>query len=201
MPALTIPCLFNAGEPPRLTLPPAGKANTQRIIRDAIRQLLIDTGEPQSYTFLHAGIMAALAGRNCLPKDLAQLRGDVPVQIGKDIAAIFADAKFLRHLKSASSDPETGYWWLAELAELPDSFSDRIELTLVDYLQQKPRVDFLEAVDYLCSRFTGFQSPSFQEVTTILILYAKVDPATGKWLLNEHDELDKRAQDVRLSSA
>ena len=92
-----------------------GKANTQRIIRDAIRQLLIDTGEPQSYTFLHAGIMAALAGRNCLPKDLAQLRGDVPVQIGKDVASIFADAKFLRHLKSASSDPETGYWWLGEV--------------------------------------------------------------------------------------
>ena len=52
--------------------------------------------------------MAALAGHNCLPKDLAQLRGDITDQIGKDIAAIFADAKFLRHLKSSSSDPETG---------------------------------------------------------------------------------------------
>ena len=164
--SLPIQCRWTSENHPTAS----GKANTQRIIRDAIRQLLIDTGEPQSYTFLHAGIMAALAGRNCLPKDLVQLRGDVPVQIGKDVAAIFADAKFLRHLKSASSDPETGYWWLEKLAELPDSISDQIELTLVDYLQQKPRVDFLEVVDYLCSRFTGFQSPSFQEVTTILCI-------------------------------
>ena len=121
------------------------------------------------------GLWQPLPGVYCLPVDLAELRGDITDHIGKDVTAIFADAKFLRHLKSTSSDPETGYWWLAQLAQLPDSISDRIEAALVEYLQQKPRVDFMEAVDYLCSRFTGFQSPSFQEVTTILSSYAKMN--------------------------
>ena len=140
--------------------------------------------------------MAALASRNCLPQDLAQLRGEVPVQVNKDIASIFADAKFLRHLKSASSDPETGYWWLAQLTDLPDSKSDRIEFALVEYLQQKARVGFQEAMDYLCSQFTGFLSPSSDEVTSILSSYARLDPASAMWLLNEHDTQQKRAQDV-----
>lgn len=187
-------CLWNSGAS---AVTPT-KANTQRIIRDAIRQLLMSSGEPQPYTMLHAAILAALTSHNCLPADLAQLRGDLPAQLNKEIAAIFADSKFLRHLETPSADLESGSWWLAQLEDLPESLSDRVEAAFVSLLQQKPGLTCIEALDELCSRFTGFLSPPDGLVYSLLRSYAKQDATSSKWQRNDHDLAVKRAEDVAL---
>lgn len=174
----------------------AGKCNTQRIIRDAIRKLLMDAGEPQRYTLLHAGVMATIANHHCLPQDIDQLRGENPAQISKEIQTIFTDPKFLRHLGSSSSEPETGSWWLAQLDELPESTSDRAEHDVVEYLRQQKEVRFDEVMEHLCSQFTGFLSPANSDASAILASYAKLNASLERWVLNEHDFAQKRAQDV-----
>lgn len=184
-------CKWTSGKPSAA----AGKSNTQRIIRDAIRKFLMDTGEPRGYTLLHAGVMAALAQHHSLPQDLDQLRGENPAQISKEIQTIFTDAKFLRHLGSSSSEPETGSWWLAQLDEVPESLSDKYEQNVVNYLRDHREVDFNEVMEHLCSQFTGFLSPNDRDVSAILGSYAKTDASTGRWALNEHDHAQKREQD------
>lgn len=170
------------------------KANTQRIIRDTIRQVLMDTGEPVPYTILHAAILAALACQGCLAVDAAQLRGELPSQLNKDIAGIFTDGKFLRHLGTPSADLETGTWWLTQIENLPESISDRIETSLMEYLQHKPSLDLQDAIDHLCSLYPGFLSPSISQVAALLASYAALKG--GIWNLNAHDVAAKRAEDV-----
>lgn len=174
----------------------AGKCNTQRIIRDAIRKLLMDAGEPLRYTLLHAGVMTTIANHRCLPQNISQLRGEYPAQISKEIQTIFTDAKFLCHLGSSSSEPETGSWWLAQLDELPESISDRVEQSVIDYLRHQKETGFSEVMDHLSVQFTGFLSPADSEVTAVLGSYAKLDASSGRWVLNEHDYAQKRAQDI-----
>jgi hypothetical protein len=140
--------------------------------------------------------MAALSSAHCLPSDNDQLRGELPAQVSREIQTIFSDAKFLRHLGSASSDPETGTWWLAQLEELPASITDRIEMQVVEYLRQHTVVSFGDLIDALCDQFTGFLSPPSELVSAVLASYARQDPVTGKWQLNDHDHAQKRAQDI-----
>ena len=176
--------------------PSSGKSNTQRIIREAIRKLLMDAGEPRRYTLLHAAVMTALASAHCLPADSDQLRGELPAQVIRDIQTIFAYGKFLRHLGSASSDPETGTWWLAQLEALPVSITDRIELQVVEFLREHTVVDLGDLMDALCEQFTGFLSPPAEAVSAILASYSRMDTATGRWHLNDHDHAQKRTQDI-----
>jgi len=185
-------CLWQSAASPIASV----KANNQRIIRDAIRQVLMNSGEPQPYTVLHAAILAALASHSCLPADLAQLRSDLPAQLNKEVATIFADSKFLRHLETPSAELESGTWWLAQLEEIPESLSDRVEAAFVSWLQQKPNLTCNEALDAMCNRFTGFLSPPGGFVLSLLKSYARLDAASGTWKLNEHDLAAKRTEDV-----
>ena len=189
---LPFQCTWKTGKPANLT----AKTNSQRIIRDAIRTTLIDVGEPRAYTLLHAAAMAALAEQQCLPHTIEQLRGDNPNQISKEIQTIFADAKFLQHLGSGSSDLESGSWWLAQLQALPETVADQVECKFVEYLQQKKRVRFEEVMDTLSSLFSGFLSPTSEEISALLASYAKADPDSGEWILNDHDSVQKRAHDA-----
>jgi len=173
-----------------------GKVNHQGILRESIRRLLTDAGEPQRYIKIHTAVMADLAVNDALSADLQQLRGDAPAELQKDVNNIVTDSKFLRHMDYTSQEKESGFWWFAQSEELPVPLTDRVEAAVLEYLRQQNTSSLPDLVQQLNTQFPGFQTPNVESLERCLSSYASQDLATRQWTLNEHDHAERRAQDV-----
>ncbi len=174
----------------------SAKHNLRRILRDAMRQLLMESGEPQPYALLHTACLAALMQHGCLPHDLKELRGDLPAEANREITSLFGDEKFLRHLGSSSSDPESGLWWLAACAELPPLLADRMEEALLELLRRQERLTINAAMEALAAQFPGLPGISPQAAEAVLASYAAPIAGSAEWQLNDHDAAPKRSADI-----
>jgi hypothetical protein len=175
----------------------AGKVNHQGIIRESLRGLLTDAGEPQRYIKLHTAVMADLAVSDALSTDVQQLRSDFPAELQKDIQNIATDSKFLRHMDFTSQEKESGFWWFAQSGDLPVPLADRVETAVLEYLRQQNTTSLADLVQHMNDQFPGFQTPNLEYVERCLSSYATQDLASRQWTLNEHDHADRRAQDVK----
>ena len=172
----------------------AGPAEVETVSK-AMRDHLVERGEPASYLHLHAAALLALSERHALRQqeeefDTALRRTNSMIE-----TCLREDKRFIHH--STGEGSETGFWGLRSAPER-ESLTDKVELVTVNYLQKNPECIYLEIEHELYQHFTGLLTPSKRIIYAVLDSYAKKQD--GKWKLRNEDVASARHQDLKTMS-
>ncbi|RME86947.1 MAG: hypothetical protein D6770_10625, partial [Anaerolineae bacterium] len=163
---------------------------TQRA-RDAILECLRQRGEPTTYLRLHAAALMALAADGAL------------VQEGIPISEAFSRAQRAVHQALEEEDSliryggsehslEVGLWGLRGEGETP--LTDRVEMSVVRFLQRHPGCTFPEVQAAVNSEFPALLTPSLGLLMEVLRSYGVEQE--GRWHLREEDSPSARRADL-----
>lgn len=170
------------------------------IYRRAIRELLVQQGEPIAYLPLYTACLAAQAAQNSLPENIDSVPIDLLGRVQAQLATVFADRSALVHFSGASRSDESGFWWLSGTPESESPLADRVEVEIVRYLQKKPVCSFAELYDSMCLQFSGLLTPSMELVRMVLESYAESDPdQPEKWSLRPQEQPAARRNDLNAA--
>src|SRR6266498_3227571 len=172
-------------------------------IRSSIYGHLSERGEPASYLHVHAAGLIALAETHSLKKknqEFDEALRDTQALMQK---ALEEEPGFVHYSTGESVD--TGVWGLN--ANTPpstspangataqdDSLSDRVEVTIVSFLQKNPQCIYLEIEDEVYARFPGLFTPSKAMIYAVLDSYAERN--AGVWILREEDVASARRSEL-----
>ncbi len=188
------------------------KENYQEIMAKPAREYLRLRGEPSNYLPIHAAILSDLSHNRLLQftaTGFSKEPGALPIESSQssheELSLIHHMVEqslsyrngFLRFGGSEKSI-EAGSWWFRE-QKMPEGFelttplADRVEISLVRFLQSHP-VSTIQDIDKsLCRDFPGLLTPSPELIQICLESYGEQDPPeSGQWKLRAQDEASKR---------
>jgi len=174
----------------RPTLAPDPKTAKQAISRH-----LADRGEPASPLDTYAAALETFANKHALglpdsgPDDALR-------EILTAIETALVKGKDFVHFSSGES-PDTGLWGLTNYES--DSLSDRVEIAIVNFLQNNPESIYLEVEDDLYPRLPGLLTPSKGLIYTVLHSYANRDGSI--WRLRPEDYSSNRRTELEQLAA
>jgi hypothetical protein len=172
---------------------PAAFSRELAPVREAIEAHLNARAEPASYLRIHLSALAKLTARHALrapeePLDEALRSTNTLIEM-----AVSGDAPLLHY--SQGEGLETGFWGLRSYASGQDSLADRVEMTIVRFLQKNPDRIFLEIEEDLYTQFRSLLTPSKGLVYNVLYSYAQRHG--GAWRLREEDMPSSRRDDLQ----
>ncbi len=171
--------------------------NLQKIIREAIREMLSEIGEPTEYIELHTAAMCALADENAFPPSIQQLTPEKSSEIQSVIQTLLADRLFLRRMDATAKDPESGLWWLAQPENTQTPLADRVELEIQDLLISKREILYRELLQNIHQRFPGYLTPPDTLLRHCLESYAIFDQHKQVWTIKEKELPSSREKNVQ----
>lgn len=165
------------------------------IVRKAIKEHLGGRGEPAGYLHVHAAGLMALAEARAL-KQTSQEFDDALRNTQAMIESALKDESFIHYSTGESVD--TGLWGLSrsdDLSRYYEPLSDRVEISIVNFLQKNPESIFLEIEDDLYPRFPGLLTPSKGLIYAALNSYAEKTGAS--WKLRAEDAAVTRRAELK----
>jgi hypothetical protein len=165
--------------------------------RTALDHYLGERAEPASYLNLHVCALAHLLETGAF-KATAEEFDDV-LRATRNLleAVLTTDARFVHYSGGESYD--TGMWGLHHYHPSTDSLADRVEMSMVQYMQKNPDRIFLEIEQDLYDRFRGLLTPSKGLIYNVLYSYAQRH--AGAWRLREEDAPASRRDDLKQMSS
>jgi hypothetical protein len=167
------------------------------IYRQAVREALVQSGEPASYLPLYTACLTAQVQQNSLPGEIDAVQVDLFSRVQAQLATVFGDRNTLIHYAGLSHSGESGQWWLTGKPETEIPLADRVEMETVRILQKNPGGTFSEVYTALCAQFQGLLTPSEELVRTVMVSYAELDPdRPDRWVLREQETPTARRADL-----
>jgi len=181
---------------------PAAEVSQPEIARRAVRETILARGEPTPYLHLQAAVLYALSAANALTSETEVEESDLNSRAGDSynhvrqllLETLTPTGAFLRY-QGGKSSIEIGKWWPKQDGEAAAPLADRVEMRIVNLLQEGRPLAWSEIDQTLCAEFPGLQTPDRQLIHTVLQSYAAQD-ADGRWLLRENDATASRREDV-----
>lgn len=166
-----------------------------RIDTEAVRRAIISTlqerGEPVPILHLHAAGLAAMADDHTL-----RWRPEALAQINAPILSTLAGPEFVHHAES--KNPEIGLWGLTDWDAATDSLPDRVEMTIVHFLQKNPGAALRDLETALNAGLPGLLTPSLGLLRAVLASYAV--ETDGRWSLRPEDSPSTRLADLESAA-
>ena len=166
------------------------------VLQNILQDYLKTRGEPARYLHLHSAGLIALAESNALKNP--ELEFDEALRKTHALfESALKDERFVHY--SSGENIDTGFWGLASDQTKDESLSDRVEMSIVTYLQKNPKALYLEIENDLYSRFTGLLTPSKGLIYAVLNSYAEKE--AGSWKLRAEDIASSRRGEMKNISA
>ncbi|MBX3037036.1 MAG: hypothetical protein KF758_08990 [Anaerolineales bacterium] len=174
--------------------PKPEKVNQEKF-KNALQNFLSERGEPAKYFYIHTAGLIALEENNALKQDEDEF--DEALRKTQHLfESVLKDDKNFVHY-STGENVDTGMWANGRGNLAPtETLSDNIEKAIVNYLQKKPNVIFLEVEEELNKQFTGLMTPSKGLIYAVLNSYAeRIEGA--RWKLRDEDIASVRREEVK----
>lgn len=183
------------------------------LARDAMRENLLERGEPAPYLALYAAGLHALIRGGAVGRAANTIPGDLFTRLQALLIRIFSDRAFL-HLYGGPVE-ESGWWWLANppqgaplplrIAAPPGKLdkeqlplADQVEIEAVRFIHKNVEFSLDELDRTICRRFPGLLTPSKELVTACLESYAEPIPRQPeKWRLSPRETAVARKADLQ----
>lgn len=166
-------------------------------IRRAIGLFLAERGEPASYLHVHTAALAELTAAHALQSEGEELDASLRSTNVLVESALTGDAHFTHHSQGEGVD--TGTWGLLHGKEPFDSLSDRVEMTVVNFLVKNSPSLYLEIESDLYAHFPGLNTPSKAILYHVLYSYAVRE--RGLWSLRSEDHPAARREELKQMAA
>ena len=163
-------------------------------IRGAMHEHLQELGEPAAYLQLYAAGLAEQAQGHGLMRpeqDFDEALREVQSNIQE---AIQSDVR-LERMDSEERSMEVGLWDLKEGESRTESLADRVERSVVTYLQKHPSSTLLELEGGIYPEFPGLLTPSKALVGAVLESYGMEE--AGCWSLRDEDSASQRRAELK----
>jgi hypothetical protein len=181
--------------------PPSAKIQPDRIAIQAVEETIFERGEPTPYLHLQTSALSALNRANAL----SALVGEEEIPRARAAAAytharetveqvLMPPGEFIRY-QGGKSSIEIGRWWPRREGDPNLPLADRLEVEIVNQLQENSAIEYLNLETHLCQTFTGLLTPEPSMIRTILNSYAQTEDERS-WRLRESDSAGARQEDV-----
>jgi hypothetical protein len=162
---------------------------------EAVRQVMLsalkERGEPVPFLQLHAAGLAAMAADYTL-----RWRTEALAQINASIQGALESAEFVHH--GESRNPETGLWGLEEWDPATESLPDRVEISVVRFLNKNPGATWQALETAVNAELPGLLTPSLGLLRAVLSSYAV--ETDGGWLMRQEDASSTRRADLESAA-
>jgi hypothetical protein len=183
----------------------SNEPNTEDV-RESIRSHLTERGEPASYLHVHAAGSIALTKSHALKQKHQEFDEALRATHSLIQTVLEEDPRFVHYSSGESVD--TGLWgWNTSPREststappvnggsaLRESLSDRVEISVVTFLQKHPNSIFREIEEDLYPRLPGLLTPSQAMIYAVLSSYANKE--SGTWKLRAEDVASARRDEL-----
>lgn len=172
---------------------------------------LKERGQPADYLTLHTAALTALAKQNAFPQKTTQSSPDhqppgietSPAeqysQVQNYLKDVFSFRGGFRRYEGSEISLEVGSWWLRDEEGVQVPLADRIELAIVQYLQEKKAFQIGDLDAYLCSLFPGLLTPNPELILHCLNSYGEEQPTgSGHWEIRPQDLLLNRQSEMEI---
>jgi hypothetical protein len=169
----------------------------ETIARNAIKEHLIDRGEPAPYQVLHTAALSAMARAHALKSE-----DDQPVytwlpKITSHIQRIFSDKDWLVSFGNNPASIEKSVWWLNQVLPENTPLADRVEMEVVRYIQKHSGTSLSEVDENVCTLLPGLLTPPKNLVMACLESYGEVfPPESNTWRLKSTETPSIRRVDL-----
>lgn len=181
--------ITHSSEPPEQRL--------QGTAREAAKEFLANAGEPVSFLSIFTHISLSLYIKGLLKgQPQAQPNGTLN-ELEDQIEEVLRDPyHFVRFYPGATID--TGLFWLANPPPTYEPLIDRVELELLDALQQSHQISNRELVDRIYSHIRGLMTPDQETINALIESYADLDDTTEMdWSLRPNESEAERAKELK----
>ena len=162
-------------------------------IQEATREHLKELGEPAAYLQLYvAGLAAQAQGHGLIrsAQDFDEALREVQSKIQD---AIQSDTR-LERMDAPERSPEIGLWDLKEGEKRADPLADRVERSVVTFLQKHPASTLRELEQGIYPDFPGLLTPSKALVGAVLESYGLEE--AGRWRMRDEDRAAQRRAEL-----
>lgn len=188
------------------------QAKFTKIAREAASAAIKMRGQPAAYLFVHAAALTALAEKKAfLREQAAETRDPAHTRTEGSPAESYSRLQnglkevftfrggFLRFDGSEVS-LEVGSWWVLDEGGVALPVSDRVELAIWQYLQERKHCSIDSLDRYLCELFPGLLTPNNDLILHCLQSYAEQQHEhPGDWHLRDQDSADNRLEELKLT--
>ncbi len=161
------------------------------VVRKAITEHLSARGEPASYLHVHAAGLIALAESRALKAPKQEFDEAMRTTQSTLEVALKGSADFAHYSNSEGVD--TGLWGVQKQSR-EESLADRVEVSIVTFLQKNPDSIYLEIEGDLNPRLPGLLTPSKGLIYAVLNSYAEKQAAS--WKLRAEDNASARRAEL-----
>lgn len=177
---------------------------------------LRERGQPCHYLLVKSAALSALADAHAfhlIPKTewatsqtdnpAAEMAEPSPSQNFSQVQGLFKEIFSYRYgfrrYEGSEQSLEVGQWWLREDKEgegqLNAPLADRVEIALINYLQEHPGCQLAEIDRALCESFPGLHTPELELVKVCLDSYGEHNDS-GQWTLRPQEQPAIRHADL-----
>jgi hypothetical protein len=158
------------------------------------REVLKARGEPVPYEIIHAAVYSKLAEERLLAPYWDDESGHPLSVLDKTLEAVLYNRDIFMRVGRAT-EIERGLFWLVHPSQAEVPLSDRVELAVLQLLQEYGGIDQPEVFGHIYHLFSGFLIPDQRFVLNCVRSYATLDPKDGIWSLREEDRPEIRVKD------
>lgn len=162
-------------------------------VRNSIRRIASEWGEPVTYLRLHIAGLAALADAGGLIRPQQSVEQAVK-QTQASLQQAVSNDHLMEHLDGSDQNLETGLWGLKSDGDESESLPDRVEVAVVQFLLNNPKCSFLDIQRALNPKFPGLLTPSKGIIRAVLNSYGAEQ--NGSWRLRDEDLPAHRRDDL-----
>lgn len=169
----------------------------QGAAREAAKDFLVDAGEPVSFLSIFTHISLSLYTKGLLKgQPQAQPNGTLN-ELEDQIEDVLRDPfHFVRFYPGTTID--TGLFWLANPPQTYVPLIDRVELGILDALQQSNQIGNRELVDQIYAQIRGLMTPDQETTNALIESYADLDATLSMiWNLRPNESEAERAKDLK----
>jgi hypothetical protein len=160
----------------------------------SVREVLQTRGEPVPYVIIHAAVFSELAEeRQLAPYWDYEAGNPLSILTGKLEAVLYNREIFIR--VGRATEIERGLFWLVDPSGAEVPLSDRVELAVLQLLQDSHGMKQTEIFEQIYRQFSGFLIPDQRFLKNCVRSYAILDPQEGNWKLREEDRPEIRSED------
>ncbi|MEN8243107.1 MAG: hypothetical protein ABFS17_14430 [Chloroflexota bacterium] len=181
--------------------PPSSRIQPRKIAAQAVEQTIQERGEPTAYLYLQTAALQALNRANALgslikDQESPRARAAAAYTAARELIeeTLIPTGDLIRY-QGGKSSIEIGRWWPRHNQVNAPPLADRVEVEIVNQLQEHAELSFTDLEKYLCQSFPGLLTPEPGLIRTILESYAEQSEA-HTWRLRENDATATRRDDV-----
>ena len=163
---------------------PSGKD----LVIDAARKYLQARGEPSPFLPFQGAVLEKWISSGI--SDASRSPANQYSQMDDLLHKAFTyRSGFLRF--GGGQELDVGRWWLQDPGASASPLADRVEASVLEYLQRNPGTSLQEIDRAICTQYPGLFTPDYELLTTCVESYGAEDE-NATWSLRKEDEPDHR---------